>query len=194
MIEQKRLLEAQGILDTIQIDSVFLARHKFLNVAIRLAQVLNPLDLVESDPALAGTIDELRALLPEQVGVRAQALYNFLFKKRYLEEVYVPQQQNQRLFNSNTSEKLNESFSKIKVYPNPTRGELNFIFDFSDTKKYSIKIFDTQGKLLSSSEIESSEARNIKTISLNDIANGLYFYNVINDKGQATNGKFIIAK
>lgn len=77
------------------------------------------------------------------------------------------------------------------VYPNPSNGELNFVFS-NAPKNVQITITNTLGQNISS--ISEQELKN-NTIqaSLNGLPNGTYFYQIISD-GKVSTGKFILNK
>lgn len=88
-----------------------------------------------------------------------------------------------------TSNSVSElSDNQVSVYPNPTNGVLNFNLSENNT---TINIIDITGKTLKSIKTNST----IVSMNLNAFANGLYFYNVIDNEGNtiATN-RFVIAK
>ncbi len=76
----------------------------------------------------------------------------------------------------------------LQVYPNPTSGILNFNLTENNT---TINIIDITGKTLKTVKTNSTKV----SVNLNTFANGLYFYNVIDNEGNtvATN-RFVIAK
>ncbi|RLD47137.1 MAG: hypothetical protein DRI94_14210 [Bacteroidetes bacterium] len=79
----------------------------------------------------------------------------------------------------------NKINSGIKVYPNPVNENLNFV---SENKINSIEIFDLTGK----SVILQTEINNkIKELNVSNLKQGIYFYKLIDNKGNIKTQKFI---
>ncbi|MDF1675308.1 MAG: T9SS type A sorting domain-containing protein [Vicingaceae bacterium] len=80
--------------------------------------------------------------------------------------------------NDNTSEEVN-------LFPNPTNGIFNLTFP--RTGIYQIIIRDSKGVLISTHQINDDNYR----WDLNSKPNGIYFINIISDKGWSTSKKII---
>ncbi len=77
----------------------------------------------------------------------------------------------------------------IKVYPNPTEGFVFFDFSNQDYSSLTIKIYSIQGKLIDEiSDIESE----IFEFSTQNIQNGFYIVEIINETGKKQLNKVII--
>jgi hypothetical protein len=78
--------------------------------------------------------------------------------------------------------------TELKVYPNPTKGELTIKNEKLEIK--SVEIFDVMGKKVQSSEfkVQSSETRNPKseTLNISNLPAGIYFLRITTDKGVIT--------
>jgi hypothetical protein len=68
---------------------------------------------------------------------------------------------------------------KLKIFPNPSEGEINILFDDDRIKDFVIEVVDIAGKSISKKQINLN--RGINKIYL-DIENGFYFINIF-DKG-----------
>lgn len=82
-------------------------------------------------------------------------------------------------------DELQNSNFGLQVYPNPFSEIITFKTDVNDS--YEIKIFDVIGKELQSIAFEGHEYifRN------GELNNGIYFYEMVNKKGERVRGKFI---
>lgn len=75
---------------------------------------------------------------------------------------------------------LNEG---IRVYPNPTKGDL-FISNDASINLEKVAIYDVSGRLISQQDI--SNASRLKTVHLNNVSKGIYFVNIYSDKAFIT--------
>ncbi|SHG82039.1 DUF7619 domain-containing protein [Flavobacterium defluvii] len=71
-----------------------------------------------------------------------------------------------------------ESDKSIKIYPNPTKGE---VFINCDNELKLIELFDVQGRILQT----VIENKNSSKINLSDKSNGLYFIRITSEKGKS---------
>ncbi len=78
-----------------------------------------------------------------------------------------------------------EPLKEIIVYPNPANQNLYFK---GLTEKATIKLFDTNGKLI----LEKSIDQNNPTIELTNFSTGLYFYSVFSSQTVIKNGKVLV--
>lgn len=84
----------------------------------------------------------------------------------------------------------NNQFPNLKLYPNPNKGQFLLIGILSSIGKYSIKITNQLGQQVYLKEIQSGKEVH-EQISLNDLANGVYFLMFSNEKGQLTTAQFV---
>lgn len=68
---------------------------------------------------------------------------------------------------------------ELKVFPNPTLGEIYLSTTSSSYEEFQYKIFNTQGQIIQQGEINSDETKNI---SLEKIPTGIYWIQVGNEK------------
>ncbi len=76
----------------------------------------------------------------------------------------------------------------ILLYPNPTSG--SFTLDVKNYINAKVKIVD----LLGNTVFESTIKTQLTKIDLNNIANGIYLYQVINQTGSMTSGKLFVGQ
>lgn len=76
---------------------------------------------------------------------------------------------------------------EMKVYPNPTEGELQLKISDSNLINLTYQLFDVNGKNLASQNIDQAET----TISLKYLNKGVYFLSVLMQNKQLKNFKII---
>jgi len=77
----------------------------------------------------------------------------------------------------------------INLFPNPAKDLVTV--DIKNSKASVIKIFDITGKSVKTISLNQSN----RTISVIDMDNGIYFYNIFDNKGNIINtNKFVVAK
>jgi hypothetical protein len=69
-----------------------------------------------------------------------------------------------------------ESSNTIEVYPNPAQDQVNVVLDYEGLT--SVRIYDMNGKVVFSTEVEQS---NILPINIENLQQGIYFLQVINN-------------
>jgi hypothetical protein len=90
-----------------------------------------------------------------------------------------------------TSSEFVAANGTIKIYPNPTRGDLNIVNDKGDLR--SLNLYDLSGRLVKSINL-SGTAGGTMNISLQDIADGVYIVQALQDNGQLLQSKLMIEK
>lgn len=96
------------------------------------------------------------------------------------------------LENQINSTKSNLKVSKelfMKLYPNPVENDLNLFFEKSAGDLMQVKIYDQSG-IIALNLKEKTQNKKI-TIPVNHLTSGLYFYEIQDNNGQLTRGKFI---
>ena len=78
--------------------------------------------------------------------------------------------------------------NSVLVYPNPASGEIHFDQSESATTGSEIKIYDAFGKLIPIKAI----AQQKNTLSIDRLADGIYFYILSHSNGASERGKFIV--
>ena len=72
----------------------------------------------------------------------------------------------------------------VKVSPNPSSGDFNVDFGTINMAKSFVRVYDAQGKIIFTSENNSSTNGNLMVISLDKFANGIYLMEVETSKGR----------
>jgi len=81
------------------------------------------------------------------------------------------------------------TISGVSLYPNPAKNEITI--ETSLTNNSSIKILDVTGKLVTSRNFTNNKI----TLSISNLDNGLYFYNIHDANGNVIHSnKFVVAK
>jgi hypothetical protein len=76
----------------------------------------------------------------------------------------------------NTDEVKSAKENRISIYPNPAKDEFYISFPSSTIGKVSLEIYDMSGKLVSSEDKISPDAK--KAVSTNNLVNGTYMVKV----------------
>lgn len=74
----------------------------------------------------------------------------------------------------------------IKVYPNPAHDMIMLSYPDASAKSLSVKLISAEGKIVLHEEMKPSSGHLLKTISLAEIAKGVYFLSVENDAISST--------
>jgi len=75
---------------------------------------------------------------------------------------------------------------KLKVFPNPFQENIQFEIELEMADEISLKIFDTLGRLVKTKEVAEINAGNHQIeIDLNDLMDGIYFYQLQTTKEQS---------
>ena len=77
------------------------------------------------------------------------------------------------------------SFANLSVYPNPSKGKVNLIFDVVNSDKVAVKLIDLRGRLVSSQEFLNVSNTFSKTLVFDQITSGLYVLFIENGGKQA---------
>ncbi|MCD4791067.1 MAG: C10 family peptidase, partial [Bacteroidales bacterium] len=85
----------------------------------------------------------------------------------------------------------NENFNNLKVYPNPANNLLNISFSLDESQSFDIKLLSVTGEVVYVESINKFSGNYVNTINLSEIAKGVYFLNLTNNKG-TVNKKVII--
>jgi len=90
-----------------------------------------------------------------------------------------------------TSSEFVAANGTIKIYPNPTRGDLNIVNHQGDLR--GIDLYDLSGRLVKSINL-SGNSEGIINISLRDIADGVYIVQARQGNGELLQSKLMIEK
>ncbi len=78
------------------------------------------------------------------------------------------------------------TFEQVKVYPNPTNGELTMVYDLSTDQEVEILVRDVTGKLLYKVEQQGVAGENQATLNLSAYKNGMYLLQLTNGEQSLT--------
>lgn len=84
----------------------------------------------------------------------------------------------------------NNQFANLKLYPNPNKGHLVLSGTLPQAGNYTIKITNQLGQQVFLKAIASAKKLH-QEISLNNLANGVYFLVFSNEKGQTMSTQFV---
>lgn len=138
--------------------------------------------------------DNLRARVPYNIGVKAQALHHALFKGPFGEVIYLgPAQQ------ASASRLAQEAVpmppktdNSIRVFPNPARNEVYVVIEHEAAANAHIALYDLQGRLLLEKQVENHQE--FHTLDLNSLADGIYMYQVSAAGRSLKTGKLVVIK
>lgn len=85
---------------------------------------------------------------------------------------------------------LNTMENEFKVYPNPSRGNVNCLLYSDDATKATINLHDVTGRLVYSKQVNLTKGRNEFNLNIN-ADSGLFFFNVSNGKTNYGSSKII---
>jgi len=188
LIEEQQFGSAQTELDSLQ-NAPNLKAH--LDNLIQIRQNINQKAAYKDNIKLA--FDSLKAKRPLDVGVKSQSLYNGLFIQNYGEQIYLDATQSSRLMNEFKEEKKKmEQDKQVGVYPNPAQNELYFVFDMQDVQTIVVSLYDINGRLVGNKQFENNNE--IHKLELNELTNGIYFYQIIAGDKVVKSNKVVIIK
>ncbi|NVN96197.1 MAG: T9SS type A sorting domain-containing protein [Bacteroidetes bacterium] len=75
--------------------------------------------------------------------------------------------------------------NKIELYPNPAKDYINF--DMGMYKDFQLSVYNSVGQSVLKKQLTSSNA----TLNIQSFQSGMYYYQLINDKGKTISGKFV---
>ncbi len=81
------------------------------------------------------------------------------------------------------NEKISQS--EILVYPNPAKDYINF--EMGMYKDFQLTVFNSIGQIMLQKSFTSAN----NTIDIQNFKQGIYYYNLVNDKGKRISGKFV---
>lgn len=84
--------------------------------------------------------------------------------------------------------------STLKFYPNPASTSGTIEIDLSDNSKVDINVLDAVGQVVYTSSFAGNSGNNKIDLNLNNLSNGIYFYQVKAGNSKTITNKFVIAK
>ena len=79
----------------------------------------------------------------------------------------------------------------VTIFPNPSNGNFIVNYHFADNNS-TLQILDIMGRLMYTERIMENEGK--KEVNLSNLANGIYYFRVISERGKAAMGKVVIEK
>ena len=83
-----------------------------------------------------------------------------------------------------------EGVDMIQLYPNPTAGQVNLVFNSLNQQSFVVRITDATGRLIQTDDITNYVGKFNRTYDLSDKAKGVYFFTITSQKG-AVNFKVV---
>ena len=80
----------------------------------------------------------------------------------------------------------NNDYNNLRIFPNPTTGIININVDFTETN-FNVFVYGLYGNLL-------LQVKNIKTIDLSSLSNGIYYLSIKPENKNTINKKLILIK
>lgn len=160
-----------------------------------LKQFSNKTKAYKTAAGIAAKLNPQLNKWPLAKSVNAQNINRALFGNRYNEKVYIDENslKNVRYAKEETTPIVKEHEIQIIAYPNPANTHITFKIVSADNKNScKVSLYDIRGEILLNFILDENEVQ--KTISLENLASGVYFYKLeANDRVLQTN-KLIIIK
>ncbi|MGP8217580.1 MAG: T9SS type A sorting domain-containing protein [Bacteroidia bacterium] len=80
---------------------------------------------------------------------------------------------------------VNGDLSSLAVYPNPTRGTVNFTLDLANTQNIELKLYNTLGQVMLTTNYGRISGHISKQIDLSGLSKGVYIMEVTGENGNA---------
>jgi len=94
---------------------------------------------------------------------------------------------------TSTTNSKNNSFTEVKIFPNPSKEQFNVYAEISEVQDVQLEIFNVNGRLVDTKILE--KVLEIQTqISLENFPNGLYFLFLRLEDGTAYATKLVKIK
>jgi uncharacterized membrane protein len=76
-----------------------------------------------------------------------------------------------------------EGVDQLQVFPNPTEGLVNLVFNSTEMQSFEIRIMDAAGRLIEAESLRNYFGKFNRQYDLSDKAKGIYFFSIRSDKG-----------
>jgi hypothetical protein len=73
----------------------------------------------------------------------------------------------------------------VNIYPNPASGQFNVSFEKNSSSPVKMQLFDLEGKLLQSKQINNVKSGSVETINVEGYAPGMYMLKLSDEKGSS---------
>ena len=189
LIDQQKYPQAQVQLDNLQPSYPQLT--DYLQQLMQLRQLTNQIQGYTGNLKL--NMDNLKANRPSDLAVKAQALYNSLFKKTFGEVIYItPAQQASAARQAQIEKENSKQNDAIKVFPNPAANELYFIFNTDVTTDVTVNLYNVTGQLVKTKSFKTDDEP--KLLELHELNDGIYFYQILSANSLLKANKVVIIK
>lgn len=71
-----------------------------------------------------------------------------------------------------------EQFKDVRLYPNPSEGEVNIAFDIAASQTVEMKITDVLGKTIKTNHVNANAGSNLVVVDTENFASGVYLVNL----------------
>lgn len=75
---------------------------------------------------------------------------------------------------------LSQQSSAVEIYPNPSKGEVNVKFNYSNASEMNVQIFNSNGQLVHEEKTSDNQ------VAVSNLKKGLYMLRIYNDKFEET--------
>lgn len=113
--------------------------------------------------------------------------YNIIDESNSKTLVITSSSGDEAIYSNQLLSKNNFKISKFSIHPNPAKNEL-FITSKNTTQNLKVKIFNIEGKLLYTQNLE---IENQNSFDVSSLTSGIYFLNIEDENGNSTIKKFI---
>jgi hypothetical protein len=76
-----------------------------------------------------------------------------------------------------------EGVDQIQLFPNPTAGLVNLVFNSTEMQSFEIRILDAAGRLIEAESLRNYFGQYNRQFDLSDKAKGIYFFSIRSEKG-----------
>ena len=189
LIDQQKYNQAQVQLDSLQSTDPQLSN--FLAQLMQLRQIVNQIQGYSGN--IKQSMDSLRLNRPAALAVKAQALYNSIFKKPFGEQIYLTQAQHNNAARIAQIAKVEAQIeNSIIVFPNPTNNQITFMFGKEKQKNCTIEIYNANGQLVKNMGVAFDNES--VSVEMQDLKDGIYFYRIYDNERQLKAGKIVLIK
>ena len=75
------------------------------------------------------------------------------------------------------------------LFPNPASNQVNLVFEVKQNEQFSFMLYDLQGRLVREQQLHTG---NLHRIPIEPQTQGLYLYQIRNNKGEFLSGKLVV--
>lgn len=90
-----------------------------------------------------------------------------------------------------SSNEIASAISEAKVYPNPTEGDINVVFDAAQQQTVNVSVIDMLGNIVNSYSVNANQGVNSVELSTSELSSGMYMVRLANG-GTTKNIQFVV--